>query len=318
MSLFYFKATYALIRVYLRMGTFEFVDGTFVNPGEFQVTKQYTSLKDKVIEHQIYDDKIRNELRQLLGADLVPFSVLEEKSVQSAEFGTGQSLPMAIDVIHNAGGSMEIFKNWDYVDRTSTNVKEIADSLFGPRRLVETKDAKEQAKDVASFCWSFDFSPMLFSKLASQGFIPQADNPANLVYMILGRAGFQHSILQFDKLHISTKLKKIIKNRGGQYALTLNGSFQDVLAGCKKKHRLDCWLHPPYCELLSAMHEQFYSASVDLSTCPPVRVCSFELRETKTASLVAGDLICFDVFSFLYLSILQVTLGTWLAVFTLL
>jgi len=128
------------------------------------------------------------------------------------------------------------------------------------------------------FCWSLCFRRQFYSDCCFQGLLPICSELTSDLYILLPKLHVLRCVLKFDQLHVS----KRIKRKFSKFRLTVNSSFDKVMAGCIAQHG-EAWLYPPMRKLLTSMHQK----SDDF----PVKVISFELWDSSDV-LCAGELGC--------------------------
>lgn len=127
--------------------------------------------------------------------------------------------------------------------------------------------------------WSFRHTQQMFGALAARGFLPFADCPAGLVWILLGKQAERRCLLEFGSCRISKKARKAARKRGFQ--LIVNSCFEEIMSGCIKQHAAS-WLHPPMQALLRSMWAAREHGEV--------RLLCFGLRDPIASELVAGEL----------------------------
>jgi Leu/Phe-tRNA-protein transferase len=130
--------------------------------------------------------------------------------------------------------------------------------------------------------WSFDFSCALFSQLAFEGYFPMSDDPANLVFVLIGKLSAERCVLDFDRLHVSKHVTRLAKN----FDLLVNHSLEDVLSGIARQHKEENWLAGPYCEILRRLWTR---AEGPRDPSFAAHVWCFELYDRASQELVAGE-----------------------------
>jgi len=102
-----------------------------------------------------------------------------------------------------------------------------------------------------SYYWSDDWSCEFYIELAKKGFISTTyDTKDGLI--ILPELEFDYGILDFENLHISKKVKKLLKERNYQFCIDEN--LDEVLDGIATLHK-DNWLKGNYVELVKKLHK---------------------------------------------------------------
>ena len=129
-----------------------------------------------------------------------------------------------------------------------------------------------------NYYWSDNWSSELYIELAKKGFISTTyDTKGGLV--LLPELQFDYAILDFDDLHISQKVKKLLN--ADSYLFIQDGAFFEVLNGISSSHK-DNWLKGEYIELLSSLYASNSEQKDFKITC-------FEIRCKESNELIAGE-----------------------------
>lgn len=132
---------------------------------------------------------------------------------------------------------------------------------------------------------SDDFSSEFYIKLAKAGFISVSDYlPDNKQYLF-PEMQFEYAVLDFENLHISKKVKKLL-NKADAYSFSINEGFEEVLEKISDFHK-DNWIRDDYLELLKNIKKSFNDENFEL--------ISVELRSCE-GELIAGE-IGYKIFS---------------------
>jgi Leu/Phe-tRNA-protein transferase len=127
-----------------------------------------------------------------------------------------------------------------------------------------------------SYYWSDDWSEEFYITLAQKGFISTTyDTKDGLV--LLPELEFDYAILDFENLHISKKVKKLLTK--DDYKFSIDTRFDEVLESFDRFHKYN-WLKGKYVELLKRLHKNEYENFKIIS----VEICSD-----------SGELICGEV-----------------------
>ncbi len=127
-----------------------------------------------------------------------------------------------------------------------------------------------------SYYWCDDWSEELYIALAQKGFISTTyDTKDGLV--LLPELEFDYGILDFDNLHISKKVKKLLTKN--DYRFSIDERFDEVIEKFGDFHK-DNWLKGRYVELFKTLHSKKYNNFRTIS----VEICSND-----------GELICGEV-----------------------
>lgn len=122
------------------------------------------------------------------------------------------------------------------------------------------------------------FSPSLYIKLAKAGFIStSATLSSNKIYL-LPEIQFEYAILNFEDLHISKKVLKLLNQK--EYQFKKSENLQYLIDEIDSYHE-DSWLCDEYKNMLLTI------ASIDNEN---FELLGFELICSKTKKLVAGEI----------------------------
>ncbi len=125
---------------------------------------------------------------------------------------------------------------------------------------------------------SDDFSQEFYIKLAKLGFISTSIYYNDILYL-LPEMQFEYALLDFKDLHISKKVKKLLKN--DDYIFLENYSLEEVLEKINDFHKKDNWLRDKYKDLILELES--YRGD-------DFKINSFELRHKETKELIAGEI----------------------------
>ncbi|MEA3497482.1 MAG: hypothetical protein U9R16_00350 [Campylobacterota bacterium] len=129
-----------------------------------------------------------------------------------------------------------------------------------------------------NYYWSDDWSVQFYKKLAYEGFISTTyETQSGLV--LLPELQFDYAILDWDNLHISKKVKKLLKE--DNYSLKFNTNFKQLISQFEIQHK-DNWIKGKYINIL----EDLYINNQDKN----FQLLSVELVCNKTGTLVAGEI----------------------------
>jgi len=127
-----------------------------------------------------------------------------------------------------------------------------------------------------SYYWSDDWSEEFYISLAKKGFISTTyDTKDGLV--LLPELEFDYAILDFENLHISKKVKKLLTK--DDYVFSIDTRFDEVLDSFEKFHQYN-WLKGRYVELLKSLHLQIRD---------DFRLFSVEVSSKSDETLIAGE-----------------------------
>ncbi len=126
-----------------------------------------------------------------------------------------------------------------------------------------------------SYYWSDDWNEEFYIALAQKGFISTTyDTKDGLV--LLPELEFDYAILDFENLHISKKVKKLLTK--DDYIFSIDTMFNKVLESFDRFHKYN-WLKDKYVELLKKLHVKEYENFRVIS----VEICS------KSGELICGE-----------------------------
>ncbi len=125
-----------------------------------------------------------------------------------------------------------------------------------------------------NYYWSDDFSAAYYIAKAKAGFIAVTDYYEE-EELLLPEIQFRYALLDFDDLHISTKVKKLLQTKNLQLEVSQN--LDEVAEGIEKLHQYN-WLTPKYLNTLKA------SQGIDEN----FKVISALIREKD--EIVAGEI----------------------------
>ena len=128
-----------------------------------------------------------------------------------------------------------------------------------------------------SYYWSDDWSEEFYVQLAKAGFISTTyDTKDGLV--LLPELQFDYAILDFKELHISKKVKKLLKD--DSYEFCIDTRFDEVIDKVSQHHRYN-WMRDEYVELLHLLHVRQRD---------DFKLVSFELVSKENNEIVAGEI----------------------------
>lgn len=133
------------------------------------------------------------------------------------------------------------------------------------------------------FCWAASFEPRLVAALMARGFLTMAQRVGREGHALLPKMHRQRCALVFPDLHVSRSARRKAK----QFSLSVDTSFDAVVAGIREQHGDECWFYPPLVRAFKALFEGRLAGD---GAAPPVTMHTFECRDRKTGALVAGEL----------------------------
>lgn len=113
----------------------------------------------------------------------------------------------------------------------------------------------------ADYYWSDDFSPEFYIAQAKAGLVATTEFHQGKE-LLLPEMLFSYALLDFEDLHISRKVKKLLA--GKKLQLEIGQNLDEVLEGIGRRHRHN-WLTPRYLDTLIAtqgLDEDFHVLSV--------------------------------------------------------
>jgi len=128
-----------------------------------------------------------------------------------------------------------------------------------------------------NYYWSDDWSEVFYIKLAKLGFISTTYEIPNEGLILLPELQFAYAVLFFENLHISKKVKKLLKK--DDYIFSLNSRFDEVLDGFEKHHK-DNWLKGEYRALLERLYAREFEN---------FKLMSVELKDKESGELIAAE-----------------------------
>ena len=115
-----------------------------------------------------------------------------------------------------------------------------------------------------NYYWTKLWDENLYIQLAKKGFISTSYDTKDSL-LLLPELQYDYAILDFDKLHISKKVKKLIEKNDA--TLNFNTKFDEVLKNLQKQHKYN-WLKDDYAQLMKKLfknkYENFKLISVEL------------------------------------------------------
>ncbi|SHO80584.1 Leucyl/phenylalanyl-tRNA--protein transferase [hydrothermal vent metagenome] len=130
-----------------------------------------------------------------------------------------------------------------------------------------------------NYYWSNNFSKEFYIDLAYAGFITITTEDSQSNLLLLPEIEFAYSILDFKNLHISKKVKSLIKKGG--FRFSINQRFYEVLEAIANHHNHN-WLYGKYEELLEDLYRSHKNKK-------DFRVISVEVICSFTGKLIAGE-----------------------------
>ena len=154
-------------------------------------------------------------------------------------------------------------------------------------RLIREKDDVEAVADEMTnrgdqeMTWSLTFDPHFIDRLFESGFLPIACNlggEKDDLFVLLPKLHEKRSVCDLKKIRV----KKSVLKQSKEFEIRFNTEFNRVAGAILNQHT-HCWLYPP---LLGALKELSRQPTGSFKS----KVISVELFDTKSGSLVAGEL----------------------------
>ena len=128
-----------------------------------------------------------------------------------------------------------------------------------------------------NYYWSDEWSEELYIELAKCGFIATSyDTLDGLI--LLPEIQFSYALIEFQNLHISKKVKKLLKK--DDYIFLFNSHFEEVLEHIESQHQHN-WLKGEYKELLKCIYRNNYDN---------FKLISIALISKDNGKLIAGEI----------------------------
>jgi len=130
-----------------------------------------------------------------------------------------------------------------------------------------------------SYYWSDDWSEEFYIELAKAGFISTTHETKDGL-ILLPELQTDYAILDFDNLHISHKVKKLMDE--SNYTLKINSRFNEVVEKFSTHHKYN-WLKGKYAQLIKNLY-------INNDAREDFKIISFELVDKESDELIAGEL----------------------------
>jgi Leu/Phe-tRNA-protein transferase len=159
----------------------------------------------------------------------------------------------------------------------------MADIYYITEKDLENKQILHEfiyTNDSVNYYYSDDFSLSFYIKLAHAGFISVSHTQDNIQYL-LPEMQFEYALLDFENLHISKKVKKLLYN-SHLYSFSITKNIENVI-NCISDYHQDNWIEKDYLKLLEQLQEYQHSTiDFELFTC--------EVKCNETDKIVAGEI----------------------------
>ncbi len=130
-----------------------------------------------------------------------------------------------------------------------------------------------------SYYWSDDWSEEFYIELAKAGFISTTHETKDGL-ILLPELQTDYAILDFNNLHISHKVKKLMDE--SNYTLKINSRFNEVVEKFSTHHKYN-WLKGKYAQLIKNLY-------INNDAREDFKIISFELVDKESDELIAGEL----------------------------
>lgn len=131
----------------------------------------------------------------------------------------------------------------------------------------------------SNYYWSDDFSEDFYINAAQAGFITVSNLFDNKL-LLLPELQYEYAILDFENLHISKKVQKLINKK--EYTLHINSNFDTLLSQLEQYHE-NCWITKEYLNLIKKLNT-YHHQTINF------KLMSIELICLQTNELIAGEL----------------------------
>lgn len=129
-----------------------------------------------------------------------------------------------------------------------------------------------------SYYWSDNWSEEFYIELSKTGFISTTHETKDGL-ILLPELQYDYAILDFENLHISQKVKKLM--RENSYEFTLNSRFNEVVEKLSIHHKYN-WLKGEYAQLIKSLY-------INNDQREDFKTVSFELIDKNSRELIAGE-----------------------------
>ena len=130
-----------------------------------------------------------------------------------------------------------------------------------------------------SYYWSDDWSEEFYIELSKAGFISTTHETKDGL-VLLPELQNDYAILDFENLHISQKVKKLMSEKN--YKFSVNSRFNEVIEKFSTHHKYN-WLKGEYAELIKSLF-------MNNDTREGFKIVSFELIDKESNELIAGEI----------------------------
>ena len=141
------------------------------------------------------------------------------------------------------------------------------------------------ANEKSNFYISDDLSEEFYINQAFCGFIATSVKLENKFYLV-PEMQFEYAILDFENLHISKKVKKLLDKK--DFIFTINKNLDEVIQNIQNHHKTN-WLYDEYHQLLKKLII-YKHKNIDFE------IMSIEIWDKDSNTLIAGE-IGYKIFS---------------------
>ena len=121
----------------------------------------------------------------------------------------------------------------------------------------------ERADEDGLLCWGGDLKPQTLVAAYQNGIFPWPHRDLPLLWF----APPQRAILQFDELHLNTRLKRTLRNSG--FEIRFDSAFSQVMRACaaprwyEGEWEPNTWIWPEVIESYERLHQMGHAHSVE-------------------------------------------------------
>lgn len=130
-----------------------------------------------------------------------------------------------------------------------------------------------------NYYWSDDFSKEFYIESAKKGFITTSMYK-NRKFFLLPEIQFDYAIMDFDNIHISKKVSKLLKSN--KYIFSINQKFEEVLERIKDYHS-ESWMKDEYIQILKDIKTNENEKN-------NFKLMSIEISDNETNELISGEI----------------------------
>ena len=135
------------------------------------------------------------------------------------------------------------------------------------------------ANEKSNFYISDDLSEEFYINQAFYGFIATSVMHKNKFYLV-PEIQFEYAILDFENLHISKKVKKLLNKNN--FVFTINKNLDEVIKNIQTHHKTN-WLSPEYHNILKKL-KNYKHPHIDFE------IMSVEIWDKDSNTLIAGEI----------------------------